>query len=147
MITKDVFDEENEIKASWVKWGKVGNKIFGTLISVREMESQLPGKKGEIVKIYEILADGGEFNDIDEDKKPVKEVTTIDPGTTWLVGGGVGLDNALRNVKIGQILGIKFTEEKPAKQKGFNPLKVKKVFSEGKMNEAWLEEQKVGKDF
>src|SRR3990167_8851637 len=143
MATKDVFDEENAVKANWVKWGKAGNKIFGTLMSVREMESQFPDKKGEMVKVYEFLAEGGEFNDIDEDKKPVKEVTTINPGEIWLVGGKVGLDNAMRNIKVGQILGIKFTEEKPNKTKGFSPLKIVKVFTEGKMNDKWLEEQKV----
>lgn len=145
-----IFTAGNEIKPAWWKAGKVEDNVFGTLIGVREMESQLPGKKGELVKIYEILADGGEFHETDENKKPVEIATTINKGETWLVGGSAGLDNAMRNVKVGQIVGIKFTEEKPSKTKGFNPTKVKKVFTDGNMNKGWLEEReknKVGNDF
>ena len=146
MTTKqnDVFDDTNEVKANWIKWGKPGNKISGTLISVRETESQLPDKRGEMVKIYEILADSGEFNDIGEDKKPVEEITKIETGEIWLVGGKAGIDNALRNVKIGQVLGLKFLEEKPSKTKGYNPTKIIKAYTTGAMNEEWLKEQKVG---
>jgi hypothetical protein len=139
-MTKDIFGGENEIKANWIKWGKIGNKVFGTLVGVREMKSQMPGKEGQMVKIYELLTEDGEFNDI-VDKVVSAEVTKINKGETWLVGGGPGLDNAMRNIKVGQIIGIKFTEEKPPKQKGFNPIKVKKVYTEGKMNEEWLKEQ------
>lgn len=140
-----LYDTGNQIKASWVKWGKVGNKIAGTLISIREMESRLPEKRGQMMKIYEILADDGEFNDI-VDKKPVDEVTKINPGEIWLVGGGLGLDNSMRNIKVGQIIGIKYTEERPNSDKLKNPTKVKKVFTEGKMNDVWLKEKEESKN-
>lgn len=149
---RDVFSEGNEVKANWIKWGKVGDKIQGTLISVREIPSKLPPKTplkaGEVnmVKLYEILATAGEFHNI-EKKKVSETPTIINEGEVWLVGGGVGIDASLRNVKIGQILGIKFTEEKASKDPMMNDTKVKKVYTEGKMNEAWLAEQEVGKNF
>lgn len=140
MTEKDIFGQDNEVRSSWIKWGKIGDKIAGTLVSVRQMESQLPGKKGEMVNIYEILASGGEFHDIN-DKVIAEEATVIEEGQLWLVGGGLGLDNAMRNIKLGQKIGIKFTEEKPTKTKGFNPTKVKKVYSTGEMNQKWLDDQ------
>ena len=57
----DIFNDKNEIKSTWVKWGKIGDFITGTLVDVREINSQLPGKEGERVKVYEIKAESGQI--------------------------------------------------------------------------------------
>ena len=134
----DLFNENNQVKSSWVKWGKIGDNIFGTLIDVREINSQFPGKENERVKIYEIKADGGEFHELDDKRNAVAEPTKIVEGEIWNIGGKAGIDVQMRRIKVGQKLGIKFTDEKPSKNKGFNPLKIIKVYTDGSIDEEWL---------
>ncbi len=146
----DIFDDENVVPNNWVKWGKVGDNIKGTLVAVRTMESRLPGKEGEEVNIYEIKADGGEFHDMDADNKPINPPIEVRAGEYWNIGGKDMLDRQFRNIKNGTKVGLKFTEEIASKTKGFNATKVLKVYvPRGKdnnplMDEAWLEEQQDG---
>lgn len=123
----DYFDKGNEVKSQWVKFNVFGDHVAGTLTAVREMKSSLPGKEGQLVKIYEFKADGGSFHD-SENKVVAKEATTIEPGDTWLVGGSGGLDQQMTNVRRGTKVAIKYVEDRPNKQKGFNATKVKKVY-------------------
>lgn len=147
----DVYSDDNLVPNNWVKFTFPGDRIFGTLIAVREMESRLPSAKpGEMVKVYEFKADSGEFHDTDEKKNPIKPPIEIQEGEIWNVGGNSMLDNQLRNVKLGTKVAIKFTEEKPSKTKGFNPQKIKKVYvpkgkdNQPQMDTAWLAEQEFG---
>lgn len=129
-MSDDQFQGLEEVKSQWIKWGKPGDWIRGTLTDVREMDSNLPGKTGK-VKVYEFLALAGSFHDLDAKKNPVETPTVLEKGTIWTVGGKAGIDNQMRNVKIGQQFGMRFTEEKPAKTKGFNPIKVIKILVGG----------------
>jgi hypothetical protein len=126
-------EEWKEVKSPWVKFGKVGDNIYGTLIGVREVMSQLPGKKGERVKVYEVKADGGIFHETDDKKNPVEPAIQIADGEIYNVGGGF--------IKLGQKIKIEFTEEKAPKQKGFSGMKIKKVYSNGKFDDEWLKEK------
>jgi len=98
----------------------------------------LPDKKGEMQTIYEIKVSDGAFHKLDDKKNPVPEVTKCVAGEFWNVGGKKGIDAQMRNVKIGQILGMKFMEETPSKTKGYNPTKVVKIFTEGLMDTEWM---------
>jgi hypothetical protein len=145
-MTTKTKDEWAEVKNSFWKKNKIGDNIIGTLIGVREIQSQLPGKEKEMVKIYEIKADLGEFHDIDDKKNVIEEPITIAEGEIWNVGGGSKespsvIDNQFRNIKLGQKVKIEYVDDKPAKKKGFNPMKVVKVYTNGKMDEVWLKEQ------
>lgn len=131
MTTKDPFAGMSEVKSSFVQWGAIGDWVKGTLVSVREVDSRLPGKEGEKQNIYEILAAGGSFHAINEDKTVAKEATTIEAGAYWNVGGKPAIDNAMRNIKVGQIIGFRFAEEKKSTTKGFNATKVIKVIAGG----------------
>ena len=124
----DIFDESNEVKSQWVKWGKLKDFIEGTLVDIREIPNQLPGKEGQMTKIYEIQANSGSFHELDEKKNPMDDATVLEKGDVWTVGGKAGIDNQMRNAKIGQTVGMRFIEEKPSKTAGFNPTKVIKVF-------------------
>lgn len=135
-----LINDKNEVKSSFFKWGKVGDYIEGTLIGVREMLSNLPGKAGEKVKVYEIKADEGAFHDIDSKKQPVEQPTMIKPGDVWLIGGKKQLDGQMTRIKLGQKVAMKFADEKESKQKGFNALKLIKVYTDGSMDEQWLAE-------
>lgn len=145
----EMFNEENEVQSSWIKFSKIGDFISGTLIGVREVPSTLPGKEGTMTKVYEMKAVSGEFHDIDEKKQVIEPAINVNAGEIWNVGGGVVLDAQMRNIKLGQVIGIKFTDEKPAQKKGFNAMKIKKVFApkgkdnKPKMDEEWLKEQEA----
>ena len=129
---------------NWVKWSVVGNNIFGTLTAVREIPSQL--KPGTMSKVYEIKADGGEFNDT-KDKKILEPALEILAGEIWNVGGRMGLDAQFRNIKLGQKVKLVFTEERPNKDKLKNATKIVNVYvkkdAKGQpvYDEVWLKEQ------
>lgn len=137
-------NEWEEVKNSWVKFNVIGDNIIGTLIAVREIPSSLPGREGEQTKVYEIKADEGLCHDTDDKGNNIE--VPIKEGEVWNIGGGSKehpniLDGQFRNIKLGQKVKVEFTEEKPHKKKGFNAMKVKKVFTNGKMDEEWLKEQ------
>lgn len=126
----DPFAGMNEVKSQWIKWGKVGDWVRGTLCDVREMENQLADKPGEMMKVYEFIASGGAFHFFEKVNGVVnvdEEPTVLEKGTVWTIGGKAGIDNQMRNVKIGQVFGMRFAEEKPNKNKSFSPTKVVKV--------------------
>jgi len=146
----DIFDDENEVQSNWVKFSEVGDMVHGTLISVRSVKSNLPGKEGEMQTIYELKADGGSFHAIDENKQIIKPPIEIQEEEYWNVGGNFALDQQLRNTKVGTKIGIKFTGEKPPKTKGFNPTKIKKVYiqkdtktNQPLMDQEWLDIQET----
>jgi len=134
---KDLFKEENEIKLQWMKFNKIGDWASGTLMNVREMESKLSGQEGKIIKIYEFNAHGGSFHNIDEKKQILPEPIIIKEGEIYSMGGKAIIDKQMRMIKIGQIFGVRFTEEKPPKTKGFNPLKIIKIYA-GKMDDTYM---------
>lgn len=127
---KDGLDGLDEVKSQWIKWGKPGDWIRGTLCDVREMESQMAEKKGEKVKVYEFIAVGGSFHNFKKVNGQVivdAEPTVLNKGEVWTIGGKAGIDSQMRNVKIGQTFGMRFAEEKPNKNQAYNPTKVVKV--------------------
>ena len=131
-VQDDPFAGMEEAKSQWIKWGKPGDWIRGTLTNVSERESQMADKKGQIEKVYEFLASGGSFywfekiaGEIKMDSTP----TVLEKGSIWVVGGNgkASIENIMRNVKIGQIFGMRFAEEKPSKNPSFSNQKVIKV--------------------
>lgn len=127
--------DRHEVKLPWVRWGKVGDYIEGNLADVREVNSNLPGKEGERVKVYEIKARGGEFHLLDDKKNPVEPAEKVEMGEIYMVGGRQGIDAQMRRIKIGQDVELRFTDEKPSKKKGFNALKIIKVLTDGTIDE------------
>ena len=133
----DLFDEKNQVKSNWMKFGLEGDFISGTLVAKRTMKNAL--KEGSPDQaVYEIKVQSGSFHDIDEKKKVMEKATIINEGDIYNVGGKPGLDAQMRNVKLGQILGIKFVEEVPSKTKGYNATKILKVFTAGEMDSEFM---------
>jgi len=148
-MPKDMFSEENEVKSAWVSWGKPGDNIVGTLIAKYERENSIGGKT-EMQNIYEIKAMNGDFHSLKQDDNgnyvPESEPVKILADQIFNVGGKPAIDSQMRNVKIGQIVGMKFMESVPAKEKGRYPTKVVKIFTTGEMDTefmAELEEEKA----
>lgn len=136
----------SEVKNSWVKFNKIGDYVIGTLISVREIDSQLPAQKGQKVRVYEVKTDEGSFHDIDDKKQVIEPAVTINADEIWNIGGGskekpAGIDSQFRNIKLGQKIKVEFTKELEPKTKGFSPTKVKQVFTNGKFDDEWLKKQ------
>lgn len=142
--TRDDYSDDDALSSPWIKWGKIGDCIFGTLISVtpRTQKNQYTGKE-ESTLVYEIKADGGEYHDIDEKKNPIEPAIVINPGDVFNVGDHFTIHPIMKNVKLGQKIKIAFTEEKPSKTKGNAPMKVRKVYSKGVMDEEWLKEKEA----
>jgi hypothetical protein len=144
---KDWDSPENEVKSNWIKWGvPMEDKLLGTLTRKWQSESQFDGKKGEMQNNYDFKIEAGSFHDLDDSFKPVKDPTVLVAGDIWTVGGRVSMDNQMTNIKVGQIIGLKYVEEKKGK-KGRYPAKIIKVYvlknDDGtlKMDTAWLEER------
>ena len=145
---KDIFDEENAVQSNWFKANvPLEDKVAGTLIAKRTMKSTLPGADGKMVNIYEIKASEGTWHVLDEKKRLVEEPVVVEPGAFVSVGGNAVIDRQMQNVRVGQIIGIKYLEERPSKTKGFAPAKISKIFvmknDDGtpKMDEEVLAEQ------
>jgi len=141
-------EHEEEVQSNWLRWGKVGDTIKGTLIAVRSMKSTLPGKVGQDVAIYEIKASEGEFHNMDtKTKAAIEPAIKIEEGDIFNIGGKPMIDKQMRNIKLGTKIRIRFTEEQAAKNAGFSDLKVIKVFivrdesNQPVMDQAWLDEQ------
>lgn len=139
---------ENEAQNNFVSWGQIGDFILGTLIGVKEVKSTLPDKEGELQKVYEVKVKECSYHVLDDKKRVIEEPVVPSEGDLVSVGGRKSIDSRLARVKLGQVFGLKFTEELPAKTKGYNPTKVIKVFTprgangEFLMDQAWLDSQK-----
>lgn len=146
------FDESNEVNNSFIKWGVVGDYVLGTLISSRQVKSTLPDRQGEKQFIYEIKVKEGQYHDIDEKKRVDEEPTVLEPDLIISVGGRKAIDGRMRQIKLGQIFGLKLIEIIPAKTKGYNDFKSVKVFASKnadgtpQMDTEWLAEQEREKD-
>ena len=125
-----IFNEANEVKPKYnnLRWGKVGDWFKGTLVdNTRQMRNNL-SEKGEMQTIFEFKAHGGLFHDI------VKRVVQSEPTEVlkdefWsLITSKPALLNQLKGAKIGQVIGLRFAEEKEAKKAGFNDSKIIKIY-------------------
>ena len=139
---------ENEAQNNFVSWGQEGDFVLGTLIGVREVKSTLPDKAGEMQKIYDLKVKECSYHVLDEKKRIVEEAVVPSEGDLVSVGGRKTIDSRMARVKVGQVFGLKFVEEQPAKTKGYNPTKIIKVFTpkdkDGSvlMDQEWLDSQK-----
>ena len=138
-------DEGNEVRSNWMKFNvELEDKIKGTLIAKRQIKSNLPGKEGELVWVYDLKVDEGSSHALDKKKKVIPEAIVAGEGEIWSVGSKPAIDTQMRNVKIGQKVGFKFIDSLESKTAGFNPAKNIKVYTpkndDGsyQMDEEWL---------
>lgn len=126
--TNDPFAGMEEVKVEYktLAWGKVGDWFKGTLTDKsRTVKSKYPPFEDNTV--FEFKAHGGSFHDIKQ-KVVQEEATECKEGEFWsMITGKPALLSQLRNVKIGQIVGFRFSEMKPSKQEGYDDAKIIKV--------------------
>lgn len=103
-MTEEVnWNEAKEVSSNWFKFVKVGDGIRGTLLSKRFQKSNLPAMPDQWV--YELkTAEGSVYN-------------------VGISVGKSGTVQRLNNCKVGELIGILFEKEEPAKTKGFAPAK------------------------
>ncbi len=118
---------ESKVEYNNIKFGKIGDWFKGTLTdNTRQMKNNL-SQKGEMQTIFEFKAHGGSFHDIVK-KQVNAEATLIPAGEFWsYITSKPAILNQMKNVKIGQIVGLRFAEVKEAKTPGFDDAKVIKV--------------------
>lgn len=127
MSIDPIFDEKNEVKSSIIKWGKVGDWFKGTLVDdTRLVPNRLSPNKGD-QRVYELKAQGGSFHNI-IDKVVQENSIEVKAGEFWSIFAGKVMQSMLRNIKIGQIIGFRFTKEKENSQPGYNATKIIKVY-------------------
>ncbi len=126
----DLFDEKNEVKNSYnnIKFGKEGDWFRGVLTeNTRQMENKLSEKR-EMQTIFEFKAQGGSLHLIN-DRVVDEEATEVQPGEYWsFITGKQALLNQLKKAKLGQVVGLKFSETVKSKTKGFGDAKIIKVY-------------------
>lgn len=138
-MTEDtLFNAGNEVKLEYktIKFGKVGDFVKGTLTgNTKQMKNNLSAK-GEMQTVFEIKVQAGSLHLI-HDKVVDAEPTVLTPGEFWsyITGKPVMLD-MLKSIKIGQIIGLRMTELRKAKNPGFNDTKIIKVYP-GSMDDTY----------
>ena len=141
-------DESNEAKNDFVGFNEIGDFVLGTLIDRKKVKSTLPDKNGEMQNIYVVKVRQSRYHLLDEKKRIIEEAVEPNEGDIVSVGGRKIIDSRMDKVKIGQVFGLKFKEELPAKQKGYNPTKLITVYTpkdengEYEMDTEWLESNK-----
>jgi len=114
---QSIFSEDNEVKPNYWKLTTVGDSISGILVEKGLSRNTLKTPEcGQ--KIYSILQDDG---------------------TVVMVGGRGNKDPqvivGLESAQLGQMVGIKYVEEKPATKAGMHDAKILKVYTNGKIDE------------
>ena len=113
----NIFSDENKVSGNWIKFTEVGQEFQGTLVDIRKTTDQY----GKEQIIYEFLTEDGEYRPF---------------------GSKSAIDAQMKHVKLGQIVGLKFVSETPAKTAGFKPTKIIQVFTNKNLvNKEWLEQR------
>jgi len=144
-MSDDIYNDDNAVKSSWMKWGKPGDAVKGILMSREQRENDYNGKK-VMQTIYEMKVIEGSFHDLSQDEATgnwiaAEKPTKMQKDDIYNVGGKAAIDSQMRNIKIGQIVALKFMESVPSKKKGNYPTKVVKIYTRGDMDEAFLAER------
>lgn len=128
MAEQDPFAGMTEVRTNAIKWGKVGDWFKGTLTdNSREVANKLSANH-EMQKVFEFKMHGGSYHNINEDRSIATDPTIIAKDSFMSVFAKGAVAGQMRNAKLGQVIGMRFVEEKKSSTPGFNPTKVIKVF-------------------
>ena len=119
-----IFDNpDNRMANKSFKWEKIGDKLEGTLVGKRSVIIQDNNGNNVEKLIYEIKTPDGEF---------------------WNVWDKPSIRMQVERVKLGQIIGFEFVEERPNKRNpGLNKAKIIQVWSNAKIvDEEWIKEHR-----
>lgn len=114
-----IFNEENaQSGGNFFTFKQVGDMIEGTLI----------GKKNTINRMY-------------GNPQIIYKIKTA-AGEIWNIGGKPGIDMQMTNIKLGQIVGFKFTKITPPSKPGYKPANIIQVYANpNAVDKEWLQEE------
>lgn len=116
----DIFKDGKEISYTWATFKDIGDSFQGTYIG----KSKAIDSYSNPQTVYELLQKGG----------GVIRVGFRDTKTP--------IHDRMNNIRFGQIVGFKYTEDVPSKEKGRSPMKNIRIFADAKLvDEAWLKTQ------
>jgi len=120
--------QEQKVEYNNIKFGKVGDWFKGTLMdNTRQMANQLSDKK-EMQTVFEFKMIDGAWHDI-VDRTVSTDTVDVKVGENYsFITGKQAILQQMKGVPLGTIVGMKFTEEQPAKTKGYNKSKIIKVY-------------------
>lgn len=123
-----IFNDDNKQKGNWWKPKQIGDLIEGTLVGRRQVPNNLQG--GEQTA-YDVKVSGKIISDGKETVPAKNEI--------WTVFGKPGIDAQTRYIQLGQIVGFKFTEKRPATRPGMNDTHVIQVYANPDVvDEEWM---------
>jgi len=121
MTEKDIFSDENEVKAEFWKLTKVGDNVKGVLVDKRITTNTLKQPNCQQT-IYTLMRD---------DETPI------------CIGGRGSNDPqviaGLEQCKLGQLVGVKYVEDRKSNTPGMNDAKILRVFTNGKIEQEVLD--------
>ena len=117
-----------KIEYNTIKFGKIGDWFKGTLTdNSKQMVNNLSPRK-EMQTVFEFKAKGGSLH-ILENKQVPAEPRLVPDGEFWsFITSKPAILNQMKKAKIGQVIGLRFTETIANKQPGYDATKVIKVF-------------------
>lgn len=110
----DFYNEENKVSGTTFDLKKVGDEIKGTLVGRSEKQDTYDPNKMQ--QIYEIK--------------------NMEDGAVNLVWGKTTLDPQMRNIRLNQIIAIKFEGVKENKKPGMNPTHIIQVYAPQKADKS-----------
>ena len=128
-------NEENEAQSINFKFGRFadkdykGDRILGVLLSKRHVPNKLSKEPGAKQWLYEVKVRECEFHLTDKKGNPVDESTEIAADEIVNVYGKPFFDARMRQVKPGQVFGLKYVSDLEATVAGYNDTKEIKVFT------------------
>lgn len=111
MDEKDVFNKENKPESVWFKFEKVGDRISGELL---EVVDKAPSGDFVSQRVWVLKTKDGETVNVGQKRYKDEKNGNLD--LSYVAG-------ALRNAKIGDIIGFEFEKEIPATTKKYSPAK------------------------
>ena len=118
-MSVNIFSDQNKVQQNTFRFKTVGDKIQGTLVGKRVTSNALKG--GEDQLVYDLKAEDG---------------------SVVSVFGKPGIDFQMKNIKLGQIVGMEYVKDLPPKMPGHSPTHVIQIYADAKVvDEAWIKEQ------
>jgi len=133
---EDILNEENQLQVPFARWQDEDEKPFlgrvymGVLVNTEDVPNNLPGTEGTQVRHYTLVnakmknKEGADWEEMEGNIVKISGRTKADPSVL----------PTLDLCKLGQIVAVKFVEERTAKKKGMHPAKIIRVYSKGEMD-------------
>lgn len=127
-------NEENEAQSINFKFGRPadddykGDRILGVLLTKRQVPNKLAKEANAKQWAYEVKVRQCEYHNLDKKKNYVEPSIEINEGEVVTVYGKPFFDGKMRQVKPGQVFGLKYIGDLEARVEGHNDTKEIKVF-------------------